>query len=132
MAKANNEPKKTNNEPKKVKITFDPKFSVAVEKTVLLREPETVVVGTSIRKNYKPIIEGLPTEFRIKKGEVKEVTIEQFKQLYELGLIDTPEDIAERQRKRNMVESTVRDNPHYNQMSGPLSKLYEDNFILVE
>ena len=79
---------------RKLQITFNPQFSAAEQKTILLREPQTVAVGNAMRTEQVPIIPGLPTEFTIKKGEIKEVTLEQFKALYELGYIDTPEDIA--------------------------------------
>lgn len=123
--------KKTKNQ--LIKITFDPKFSEATEsKTVLLRTTENQVVGNSVRRVFHPLIEGLPTELTIKKGEIREVTLDQFKQLYELGLIDTPEDISERESKRAMVNASVANNPKEYKMSAQLAHLYEDNFVLVE
>ena len=117
---------------RKLQITFNPQFSAAEQKTILLREPQTVAVGNAMRTEQVPIIPGLPTEFTIKKGEIKEVTLEQFKALYELGYIDTPEDIAKRKRDINDVADQAGVNPREYKMAGTLSHLYVENFTLVE
>lgn len=117
---------------KLIQITYNPQFSAAESKTVLLREQQQTVVGNSVRRDYVPVIEGLPTEFTIKKGEIKEVTLEQFKALYELGLIDTPEDIAKRRSEINKVENQVGVNPREYKMAGQLAPLFNENFTLVE
>ena len=117
---------------RKLQITFNPQFSAAEQKTVLLREPQTVAVGNAMRTEQVPIIPGLPTEFTIKKGEIKEVTLEQFKALYELGYIDTPEDIAKRKKDINAVANQAGVNPREYKMAGTLSHLYVENFTLVE
>lgn len=117
---------------KLIRITYNPQFSASVSKTVLLREQQNVMIGNSVRTEYVPTIKGLPTEFTIEKGEIKEVTLEQFKQLYELGFIDTPEDIAERRRKLNEVENQVGVNPREYKMASSLAHLYDENFTLVE
>ena len=117
---------------RKLQITFNPQFSAAEQKTILLREPQTVTVGNAMRTEQVPIIPGLPTEFTIKKGEIKEVTLEQFKALYELGYIDTPEDIAKRKRDINAVADQAGVNPREYKMAGTLSHLYVENFTLVE
>ena len=117
---------------KEIQITFKPQFSAAQQKKILLREAETVVIGNSVSKKYKPKIEGLPTELTIKKGEKYTVTKEQFKALYEMGYIDTPEDIQERKRARNAVNTQAGVNPREYKMSASLAHLYEDNFVLVE
>jgi len=117
---------------KLIQITYNPQFSAAESKTVLLREQQQTVVGNAVRRDYVPVIEGLPTEFTIKKGEIKEVTLEQFKALYELGLIDTPEDIEERRAEINKVESQVGVNPREYKMAGQLAPLFNENFTLVE
>lgn len=117
---------------RKLQITFNPQFSAAEQKTILLREPQTVAVGNAMRTEQVPIIPGLPTEFTIKKGEIKEVTLEQFKALYELGYIDTPEDIAKRKRDINAVANQAGVNPREYKMAGTLSHLYVENFTLVE
>lgn len=117
---------------KKLQITFNPQFSAAEQKTILLREPQTVAVGNAMRTEQVPIIPGLPTEFTIKKGEIKEVTLEQFKALYELGYIDTPEDIAKRKMDINAVADQAGVNPREYKMAGTLSHLYVENFTLVE
>ena len=117
---------------RKLQITFNHQFSAAEQKTILLREPQTVAVGNAMRTEQVPIIPGLPTEFTIKKGEIKEVTLEQFKALYELGYIDTPEDIAKRKRDINAVADQAGVNPREYKMAGTLSHLYVENFTLVE
>lgn len=117
---------------RKLQITFNPQFSAAEQKTILLREPQTVAVGNAMRTEQVPIIPGLPTEFTIKKGEIKEITLEQFKALYELGYIDTPEDIAKRKRDINAVADQAGVNPREYKMAGTLSHLYVENFTLVE
>ena len=117
---------------RKLQITFNPQFSAAEQKTILLREPQTVAVGNAMRTEQVPIIPGLPTEFTIKKGEIKEVTLEQFKALYELGYIDTPEDIAKRKRDINAVADQEGVNPREYKMAGTLRHLYVENFTLVE
>lgn len=117
---------------KLIQITYNPQFSAAESKTVLLREQQQTVVGNAVRRDYVPVIEGLPTEFTIKKGEIKEVTLEQFKALYELGLIDTPEDIEQRRAEINKVESQVGVNPREYKMAGQLAPLFNENFTLVE
>ena len=117
---------------RKLQITFNPQFSAAEQKTILLREPQTVAVGNAMRTEQVPIIPGLPTEFTIKKGEIKEVTLEQFKALYELGYIDTPEDIAKRKRDINAGADQAGVNPREYKMAGTLSHLYVENFTLVE
>ena len=117
---------------KLIQITYNPQFSAAESKTVLLREQQQTIVGNAVRRDYVPVIEGLPTEFTIKKGEIKEVTLEQFKALYELGLIDTPEDIAQRRAEINKVENQVGVNPREYKMAGQLAPLFNENFTLVE
>lgn len=117
---------------KLIQITYNPQFSAAESKTVLLREQQQTVVGNAVRRDYVPVIEGLPTEFTIKKGEIKEVTLEQFKALYKLGLIDTPEDIAKRRAEINKVENQVGVNPREYKMAGQLAPLFNENFTLVE
>ena len=105
---------------------------MAEQKTIVIREPQTVAGGNAMRTEQVPIIPGLPTEFTIKKGEIKEVTLEQFKALYELGYIDTPEDIAKRKRDINAVADQAGVNPREYKMAGTLSHLYVENFTLVE
>lgn len=124
--------KTTAKKAKKIQITFNPQFSVAESKTILLRETDTVVNGNHVRRKYVPAIDGLPTELTIKKGEIFEVTHDQFKALYEMGYIDTPEDIQERKRARQAINTQVGVNPREYKMSGSLAHLYDDNFVLVE
>ena len=98
----------------------------------MLSETDTVVNGNHVRRKQVPAIEGLPTVLTIKKGEIFEVTHEQFKILYEMGYIDTPEDIAERKKARNAINTQIGVNPREYKMSNSLAHLYDDNFVLVE
>lgn len=132
MAARKTTAKEEKNKNKKIQITFNPQFSVAESKTILLREVDTVVSGNHVRKKYVPAIDGLPTELTIKKGEIYEVTHEQFKALYEMGYIDTPEDIKERKKARNAINTQAGVNPREYKMSASLAHLYDDNFVLVE
>lgn len=124
--------KKTSKKAKKLQITYDPRFSASEKKTVILREAVQVAVGNTFKTEYKPIIEGLPTVLTLEKGEKKDVTLEQFKALYELGYIDTPEDIEERERERLKYNTQPGADPRTFKVAARRSHLYEDNFILVE
>lgn len=127
---------KTQSKAKKVsemiKITFKPQFSAATKKTINLKEPITTVVGGQTRTEYKSQIPGLPAVFTIEKDEVVEVTFDQFKALYERGVIDTPEDIAERDRKRLMLGNQVGVNPKEFVVAKYRSELYQDGFVLAD
>ena len=127
MAKKNTEHKY----PETVKITFDPQFSAATRKTLFLREEETELVGNKMTKAYKPIIDGLPEVFTIEKGEVKTITTEQFLQLYRLGYIDTPEDLARKKAEFNSVGTQSGVDPKEHRSAESLSHLYDDNLIRI-
>ena len=90
--------KKETKYPETVKITFHPQFSAATQKTIFLRELVTELVGNTTKKSYKPLIEGLPEIFTIRKDEVVTVTADQFIALDKHGFIDTPEALR---KKRN-------------------------------
>ena len=119
-------------QPKMIPITFKPQFSAATHKTVNLKTPKETLVGGQIRIEYEPQIEGLPLEFTIEKDEVKEVTLEQFKALYERGEIDTPEDIQERERKRLMLSNQAGANPREFVVAKNRAELYQDGFVLAD
>lgn len=124
--------KKTSKKAKKLQITYDPRFSASTKKTVILREPITVAVGNTYKTEYQSKIEGLPPVLTIEKGEKYDVTLEQFKALYELGYIDTPEDIEEREKERLKYNTQPGADPRSFKIAAKRSHLYEDNFILVE
>lgn len=130
MAKKKQTQKK-NKYPETVKITFDPQFSAATSKTLLLREEETELVGNKIRKTYKPLIEGLPTIWTIQKGEVVEISTEQFLQLYKLGYIDTPRDLAARTAEFNSVGTQSGVDPVAHRSAESLAHLYQDKLIRI-
>lgn len=135
MAKKKTETKAEETAPKKAKklqITYEPRFSASTKKTIILREPITVAVGNTYKTEYQSKIPGLPPVFTIEAGEKKEVTLEQFKALYELGYIDTPEDIEERERERLKYNTQPGADPRTFKVAAKRSHLYEDNFILVE
>ena len=123
---------KTSKKAKKLQITYEPRFSASQKKTIILREPVQVAVGNTFKTEYKSKIEGLPPVLTLEKGEKMEVTLDQFKALYELGYIDTPEDIAERERERLKYNTQPGADPRTFKVAAKRSHLYEDNFILVE
>ena len=130
--KSNKKGTKTSKKAKKLQITYEPRFSAAQKKTIILREPVQVAVGNTFKTEYKSKIDGLPPVITLEKGEKMEVTLDQFKALYELGYIDTPEDIAERERERLKYNTQPGADPRTFKVAAKRSHLYEDNFILVE
>ena len=124
--------KKTSKKAKKLQITYEPRFSASEKKTIILREPVQVAVGNTFKTEYKSKIEGLPPVITLEKGEKMEVTLEQFKALYELGFIDTPEDIEKREQERLKYNTQPGADPRTFKVAARRSHLYEDNFILVE
>lgn len=123
---------KTSKKAKKLQITYEPRFSASEKKSIILREAVQVAVGNTFKTEYKSKIEGLPPVLTLEKGEKREVTLEQFKALYELGYIDTPEDIEERERERLKYNTQPGADPRTFKVAAKRSHLYEDNFILVE
>lgn len=118
---------------KMIPITFKPQFSAASHKTVNLKIAETKIVNGETVTEYKSKIEGLPPEFTIHKDEVVEVTPEQFQALYEIpGVIDTPEDIAERDRQRTLIGNQVGTNPKEFVAAKARAHLYQDGFVLAD
>jgi hypothetical protein len=117
---------------KKIQITFKPRFSACTKKSINLKQPKTVAVGDNLRTEYEPKIEGLPMVLTLEADEVMEVTQEQFKALYEMGFIDTPEDIEERERQRMAINTQAGANPREFIVAKSRANLYEDNFVLVE
>lgn len=122
---------KKNKYPETVKITFHPQFSAATETTLFLREEETTLVGNTVRKTYKPLIEGLPQIFTVHKDEIKEITTEQFLQLYKLGYVDTPKDLARKKAEFNSVGTQSGVDPEHHRSAESLAHLYEDKLIRV-
>ena len=115
-----------------IPITFKPQFSAVTKKTINLKKPITKVVGGDTRTEYESQIPGLPPEFTIEKDEIVEVTFEQFKALYERGEIDTPEDIAERDRQRLMLGNQVGVNPKEFVVAKYRTELYQDGLVLAD
>lgn len=133
MAKKKTEKKEEKtSEEKKIKITYKPRFSASIRKSINLKQPKTVAVGDNLRTEYEPKIKGLPMVLTLNKDEIMEVTHEQFKQLYEMGYIDTPEDIEERERQRMMINNQAGANPREFVVAKSRADLYIDNFVLVE
>lgn len=124
--------KTTTKKPKKLQITYKPQFSASTKKTINLKQPKTVAVGDNLRTEYEPKIKGLPMVLTLEAGEILEVTPEQFKALFEMGYIDTPEDIEKRERQRMMINNQAGANPREFVVAKSRADLYEDNFILVE
>ena len=122
--------KKETKYPETVKITFHPQFSAATQKTIFLRELVTELVGNTTKKSYKPLIEGLPEIFTIRKDEV--VTADQFIALYKHGFIDTPEVLRKKRNEFNSVGTQSGVDPLEHRSAESLSHLYEDNLIRIE
>ena len=118
--------------PETVKITFHPQFSAATQKTIFLRELVTELVGNTTKKSYKPLIEGLPEIFTIRKDEVVTVTADQFIALYKHGFIDTPEVLRQKRNEFNSVGTQSGVDPLEHRSAESLSHLYEDNLIRIE
>lgn len=117
--------------PETVKITFDPQFSAAEVKILHLREEETELIGNKMQKRYKPLIDGLPERFIVHKGEVVEITTEQFLQLYKMGYIDDPERLRAKRSEFNSVGTQSGVDPKHHRSAESLSHLYEDNLIRI-
>lgn len=117
--------------PETVKITFEPQFSAAQQKTLFLREEETELIGNKVRRKVVPMIEGLPEIFTVHKGEVVEITSEQFIQLYKLGFIDTPEDLRRKEIEFRSVGTQSGVDPKEHRSAESLAHLYEDNLIRI-
>lgn len=124
--------KKTSKKAKKLQITYEPRFSASEKKTIILREAVPVAVGNTVKTEYKSKIEGLPPVLTLEAGEKMEVTLDQFKALYELGYIDTPEDIEKREQERLKYNTQPGADPRTFKVAAKRSHLYEDNFTLVE
>ena len=124
--------KKETKYPETVKITFQPQFSAATQKTIFLRELVTELVGNTTKKSYKPLIEGLPEIFTIRKDEVVTVTADQFIALYKHGFIATPEMLRRKRNEFNSVGTQSGVDPLEHRSAESLSHLYEDNLIRIE
>lgn len=100
--------KKTESKPKKsktVKLTFAPIMGAAIQYKALLREK---VIKKAYGKEvitYQPAIEGLPVDFVVKKGEIVEVTEEQYLQLQERGHVESDEEYKKRQEFIDNLDS---------------------------
>ena len=89
---------------KTIKITFSPLNSAAMEKVVLLKKTSIQLVNGVQQSVIEDLIEGLPQVFSVKKDEIVEVTPEQFKQLYQLGFVETE---AEREARINEEKGKI-------------------------
>lgn len=82
---------------KMVALTFLPILGAADQYTALLR-------NKTIKKDYgrevaayAPAIEGLPIKLTVRKGEIIEVTEDQYKELQAMGHVETDEEYKKRQ-----------------------------------
>ena len=122
---------KKKEQPEMVQITFRPQFSAAESKTVFLREFESELVGNTVKKSYKSMIEGLPQVFTIHKDEIVTISKNQFIALYKLGFIDTPEDLERKRTEFYSVGTQSGVDPQEHRSAESLAHLYEDNFIRI-
>lgn len=124
--------KKQKRDDRKVRITYNPKFSASTQKTVLLRKEVKKLVNDTIQSEFVPQIEGLPMKFTIEKGEIKEVTMDQLKALYNLGEFEFPQQFRERERKIQEVSNQAGVRPEDYKLSASISHLYNEVFTLAE
>ena len=117
--------------PDTVIITFNPQFSAATSKTLLLREEVSELIGNTVKRTYKPLIEGLPQIFTIHKGEEVEITADQFIQLYKLGFVDGPRELNAKRNEFYAVGTQSGVDPKDHRSAESLSHLYEDKLIRI-
>lgn len=95
---------------KDVNITFAPIMSAATVFKMLLRKKEIDHIGGQEIPRTVPLIDGLPIEFRVKKGEVVTVTAEQFEQLQANGFAETDEEYKNRKKFIDSMSSQHPEN----------------------
>jgi len=88
---------KSKAKPKKIQLTFAPIMSAAQKFRVLLRKREMKKVHGREVPVYSPLIEGLPMKLVVEKGQVIEVTQEQFEELQNRNWVETDEEYKRRQ-----------------------------------
>lgn len=81
----------------KISLTFLPIMGAADQYTMLLREKTIKKVYGREVAAYAPAIEGLDMKVTVRKGEVLEVTKEQFEELQARGHVETDEEYKKRQ-----------------------------------
>ena len=116
---------------KTIKITFSPLNSAAMEKVVLLKKTSIQLVNGVQQSVIEDLIEGLPQVFSVKKDEIVEVTPEQFKQLYQLGFVETEAEREARINEEKELPSQFGVDPDVKTTS-QLNDLYKDKFLMVE
>lgn len=127
---------------KTVKLTFAPIMGAAEVYKALLREK---VVKKSYGKDvitYQPAIEGLPVDFVVKKGEIVEVTEEQFEQLQKRGHVETDEEYKKRQEFIDNLSSQhpetltwemiLAEGSNFSTLLDSQNIIYNDKLIKVE
>ena len=119
-------------EQKKIPITFKPQFSAASHKTVNLKKAVTTLVDGAAQTEYLPMFENEPSTLTVNADEVVYISQELFEYLYEKGDIDTPEDIAERDRQRTLIGNQVGTNPKEFVTAKARTHLYTDGFVLAD
>ncbi len=80
-----------------IALTFLPILGAAQQYTALLRKKTINKVYGREVSAYAPAIDGLPVKLTVKKGEVIEVTKEQFEELQKRGHVESDEEYKERQ-----------------------------------
>ena len=87
----------------KIQLTFMPVLTAATQFKMLLRnKTEAEVNGQKVLKTT-PLIEGLPVEVIVRKGEILDVTPAQFKELQTLGYVESDEDYERRKQWINAL-----------------------------
>lgn len=80
-----------------IQLTFSPVLSAATQYKMLLRKKTEKEVNGQMVLVTAPLIEGLPVEVVVKKGQILNVTRQQFEELKALGYVESDEDYARRQ-----------------------------------
>ena len=88
---------KTKKANKKIKLTYQPILSAGQSFTALLRKKEFKDINGIRQAIYVPSIDGLPMKLEVQKGEVIEVTEEQYEQLVAERFVETPQEYQDRQ-----------------------------------
>jgi len=93
-AKKKSTTQKKTTKPKKITLMYSPVGITAEYMNVPLRKKESVDGGTNLVN--VPLIEGLPVELKLRKGDTLEVTPEQLKALRFHKIVETEEEHANR------------------------------------
>lgn len=125
--------------PETVKLTYNPVFSASMSFTAYLAEPaERIISGRSV-VTTRPMIEGLPETLTVQRGEIIEVTKDQYKALLALGFVESEADRERRITLEGNIPEQFPQRLSYDQMKSTsqnvgtpeIMELYRDKLYLV-